>query len=240
MSDEERRSNLEGAFPGRRCAPGGVIRRVVATLLDMVVFCALSAALALPMLREAPRPEGVSAFEVMASAAGDVSWVSHASGTIGLVFALWWCYFLVGWGLIGGTPGKLALGLRVVDYRGRCPIGASRAALRLVAYVASSVTIVVGHSMVFFRRDRRALHDILAGTRVVRWRRRDLEAEDLAETRVESGSVAETAETESETVAETEAGKEGETAAATKSESETRKVTGAEARGNAAQTPNEP
>lgn len=174
MSEAPTSGACDQVFPGQDCVTAGPVRRILATLVDMVVFCGMSAVIAWPMLRDAPLPEGGNALDVMASAAGDVTWISHASGVIGLWVALWWCYFLVGWGLIGGTPGKLTFGLRVVDHRGRCPIGASRAALRLIAYVASSVTIVVGHSMAAFRADQRTLHDILAGTRVVRWRKKHI------------------------------------------------------------------
>jgi uncharacterized RDD family membrane protein YckC len=82
--------------------------------------------------------------------------------------ALWWCYFVVGWGLLGATPGKWLLGLRVIDHRGRFPIGVSRAVMRLCAYSVSALTFGIGHLIMLFRRDRCALHDLLAGTRVVR------------------------------------------------------------------------
>ena len=47
-------------------------------------------------------------------------------------------------------------------------IGLVRATLRLAAYSVSSLTLCWGHLLPLFRTDRRALHDILAGTRVVR------------------------------------------------------------------------
>jgi uncharacterized RDD family membrane protein YckC len=60
------------------------------------------------------------------------------------------------------------MGLRIMDYRQHCPIGPARALLRLAAYCVSSVTLEWGHFLILIRTDRRALHDILAGTRVVR------------------------------------------------------------------------
>jgi uncharacterized RDD family membrane protein YckC len=60
-----------------------------------------------------------------------------------------------------------AVGLRITDYRQRTPIGATRAAMRLAAYCVSSLTFEWGHLMMLLRSDRRALHDILAGTRIV-------------------------------------------------------------------------
>lgn len=158
-------------FPGADLPTAGVFRRIVATLVDMAVFLGLSAALFVPVIRSVPDlPPGEDILGTVSYLSGDAVWLGHTSGILGLWIALWWCYFLVGWGLIGCTPGKCLLGLRVVDHRGRCPIGASRAALRLVAYMASSVTLVAGHLIAAARNDRRTLHDMLAGTRVVRWK----------------------------------------------------------------------
>jgi uncharacterized RDD family membrane protein YckC len=108
----------------------------------------------------------------MARAVSDPRWIGHASSILGVWIALWFCYFVVGWGLLGATPGKWAVGLRITDYRQRCPIGPMRALLRLAAYCVSSVTLEWGHLMIMIRNDRRSLHDVLAGTRVVRKGRR--------------------------------------------------------------------
>ncbi len=48
----------------------------------------------------------------------DPGWIAHAAGILGLWIALWWCYFAVGWGLLGATIGKWVFGLRIVDHRG--------------------------------------------------------------------------------------------------------------------------
>jgi uncharacterized RDD family membrane protein YckC len=149
-----------------RCA--GAARRAVATLIDMLVFSGLSAAIVLPLASGIDWAARFSSLEDMTTALTNPAWLGHASGMLGIWIALWWSYFVVGWGLIGATPGKWLLGLRVVDYRGRHPIGAARAALRLVAYSVTSVTLGWGHLLIVFRRDHRGLHDILAGTRVVR------------------------------------------------------------------------
>ncbi|MCD4749355.1 MAG: RDD family protein [Thermoanaerobaculales bacterium] len=171
MSDEVSPQRTNDEFRGRDLPSASALRRLTATLLDMILFCGVCSAVAIPMLRAAPLSEGGSALDVVSAAAGDASWLGHAAGVIGLLFAFWWCYFLVGWGLMGGTPGKLILGIRVVDHEGRCPIGPGRAALRLVAYTCSSITLLGGHLLAVFRGDRRTLHDVLAGTRVVRWKR---------------------------------------------------------------------
>src|SRR5690606_36780709 len=63
------------------------------------------------------------------------------------------------------TPGKRALGLRVVDGEGR-RIGVARAALRHVAGALSWLSLNLGHALAALRPHRRALHDVVSGTRV--------------------------------------------------------------------------
>lgn len=67
------------------------------------------------------------------------------------------------------TPGQRALGLRVTDLSGR-RIGVSRALLRHVAGALSWLTLNLGHAMALARPRQRALHDYIAGTRLVQAR----------------------------------------------------------------------
>jgi uncharacterized RDD family membrane protein YckC len=151
--------------------PGGPLRRLIATLLDMGIFCGLCALLATPVTRAIHWTALPVNLQEVTDAVSDPTWISHASGVLGMWIALWWCYFAVGWGLFGATPGKRLCGLEIIDHQHRCPIGLTRGVLRLVAYSVSSFTFGIGHLMVVFRPDRCALHDILAGTRVVRRRK---------------------------------------------------------------------
>jgi uncharacterized RDD family membrane protein YckC len=64
------------------------------------------------------------------------------------------------------TPGKRALGLRVTDLQGR-RLDLGRAALRHVAGVLSWLTLNLGHALAAVPPRKRALHDYIAGTRVV-------------------------------------------------------------------------
>jgi uncharacterized RDD family membrane protein YckC len=148
--------------------PARGVRRAIATLLDMLIFTGLTALLMLPVARDIDWVEALASYDQFTDAVSDPAWISHAAGIIGLWVALWWIYFVVSWGKAGASPGKWLLGLRIIDYRQRYPIGFGRATLRLLAYMVSSLTLGIGHLLVLFRRDRRALHDILAGTRVVR------------------------------------------------------------------------
>ncbi len=65
-----------------------------------------------------------------------------------------------------GTPGKRLLGLRVHRLDGSRP-GLLRVAARHVAGALSWLMLNLGHAIVAWREDHRALHDLLAGTQVL-------------------------------------------------------------------------
>jgi uncharacterized RDD family membrane protein YckC len=69
-------------------------------------------------------------------------------------------------GHFGATPGKILIGAKIVMEDGS-PIGYGRALLRYLAEWVSAFSLGAGYLFVAFRPDRRALHDLLAGTRVV-------------------------------------------------------------------------
>ena len=75
-------------------------------------------------------------------------------------------YFCVFTMLGGQTVGKMATGIRVVDENDR-DVEPSRAVQRTLAALASVATVGIGFAPVLFAGDRRALHDRVAGTRVV-------------------------------------------------------------------------
>jgi uncharacterized RDD family membrane protein YckC/predicted RNA-binding Zn-ribbon protein involved in translation (DUF1610 family) len=93
------------------------------------------------------------------------TWGAALSGVYCLLTVFYYVYF---WGGRGATPGKSLLGLVVRDVDGATPIGYSRALLRLLGYVASSAVLGLGFLLILLSRDRRALHDRIARTRVTR------------------------------------------------------------------------
>jgi uncharacterized RDD family membrane protein YckC len=157
-----------GEVVPRAMKPAGLLRRLPATIIDMVVYCGICALLAYPVGTDVDWTVATADPALLLDSVSDPAWVAHAAGVLGLWIALWWCYFAVGWGLVGATVGKWIMGIRIVDHQGRTPIGLSRAFLRLAAYSVSSVTLGMGHLLILLRHDRRALHDVLAGTWVVR------------------------------------------------------------------------
>ena len=83
-------------------------------------------------------------------------------------------YVIVLHALAGQTIGKLVLRIRVVAADGGAPpFGVS--VLRFAGYLASLMPFGLGFIMAGLRADRRALHDLLAGTRVERMRLADEE-----------------------------------------------------------------
>ena len=135
--------------------PAGLQRRGAALIVDLIVVVilwAIGMQIASALARLAPR------FDLVAQAFGR---------TWQLVVPM--AYFVLSHGTGGQTLGKRLLGARVVD-EGGSPIGYIRALGRCVATLAAAIPFGIGLVVAGFRRDRRGLHDFLAGTRVVRTR----------------------------------------------------------------------
>jgi uncharacterized RDD family membrane protein YckC len=138
------------AVPGR---PAGVWRRAVALAVDVAVVLLV--------------------MRVGAGLAAGLAALAPGLHLPAQALALTWfhftpvAYFVLGHGTAGQTVGKRLLGIRVVDRDGR-PIGYYRALGRLLATVAAALPLALGLALAGLRADRRGLHDLLAGTRVVR------------------------------------------------------------------------
>ena len=84
-----------------------------------------------------------------------------------VAYALWWfTYMSASLAATGRTIGKALLGLLVVDADGTRLQG-RRAMLRSLAFPLSFLVFGVGFLIGLFRRDRRELHDLIAGTAVI-------------------------------------------------------------------------
>ena len=70
-------------------------------------------------------------------------------------------------GRYGATPGKMIAGLKIVREDGT-PIGYRLAALRFLAEIVSALIFYIGYIMIAFDDQKRALHDRLCNTRVIR------------------------------------------------------------------------
>lgn len=82
---------------------------------------------------------------------------------VGLVSALYFIGFEASrW---QATPGKRVLGVRVQSVQGS-RLGSPRTALRFFAGSLSWLSLNLGHALAGWRKDGRALHDLLSGARV--------------------------------------------------------------------------
>jgi uncharacterized RDD family membrane protein YckC len=71
------------------------------------------------------------------------------------------------WRLRGATPGKLAVGVRIVDARTGATPGTGRLVLRLLCYVLSAAPLYLGFLWIAVDRRRQGWHDKIAGTLVI-------------------------------------------------------------------------
>ena len=84
-----------------------------------------------------------------------------------------WAYFaLMESSELQATLGKLAMGIKVMDTSGG-RIGIARASLRFLAKSLSTASLMVGWIMAATTPRRQALHDVIAGTVVIRKERED-------------------------------------------------------------------
>jgi uncharacterized RDD family membrane protein YckC len=75
---------------------------------------------------------------------------------------------LIFWAERQGTPGKLVLGLRVVDAETGGVPAIGRLVLRYVGYLVSALPLGLGYLWVLWDRRKQGWHDKMAGTLVVR------------------------------------------------------------------------
>jgi uncharacterized RDD family membrane protein YckC len=88
-----------------------------------------------------------------------VSWVFPAAATV-----LFWLYR-------AATPGKMAIGARVVDARTGQPPSFNQSVLRYLGYFVSTFPLCLGLIWVGFDARKQGWHDKIAGTVVVRSKR---------------------------------------------------------------------
>lgn len=112
---------------------------------------------------------GIAAAILIPAVAGDDARIGVwlAAGAVVLYFVLAAAYYtLMESSSMQATFGKQALSLKVCDLEGR-RLSRGRALLRWFAALLNYLTLYVGWLMVAFGKERRGLHDRLAGTQVV-------------------------------------------------------------------------
>ncbi|MEH6635152.1 MAG: RDD family protein [Halioglobus sp.] len=128
--------------------------RVVATLIDTVFF-AIIIAIPLTLIY------GSNYWTAEETIQGFWDGVLYIAP---IIITVWfWTKYL-------GTPGKMALRLRVVDARTGQPISTPQAIGRYLGYYVSVFALMLGFVWVAFDKKKQGFHDKLAGTVVVKGR----------------------------------------------------------------------
>jgi uncharacterized RDD family membrane protein YckC len=68
---------------------------------------------------------------------------------------------------LGATPGKMALGLKVVRPGGG-PVSLGRAVGRYFAKMLSYIILCIGYIIIGFDSEKRGVHDMICDTRVIK------------------------------------------------------------------------
>jgi uncharacterized RDD family membrane protein YckC len=86
---------------------------------------------------------------------------------VAIAYGCWWfVYFAYSWAVSGKTFGMAVLGVQVVSREGAAA-GARRAIVRTLVFPLSFLLLGLGFVGILIDGERRALHDIIAGTAVV-------------------------------------------------------------------------
>jgi uncharacterized RDD family membrane protein YckC len=146
---------LRRDHPAARPHFGGAISRFVAYVVDLGVstgvFMVALAAIS---------------FAASIITGHAVSW-SRNDLPVAIAFVAWqFLYFGYSWAASGKTPGMALLGIKVVAADGT-EAGPGRGTIRALAFPLSFLLCGLGFTGIFLQRNRRALHDLIAGTAVV-------------------------------------------------------------------------
>ena len=141
---------------------GGFWIRYVAKVLDGIFLLIISAGICIGLYMA-----GIPAFKEIRQF-GNPQAMAAASfainGVLSLLSLVYTVFFL---GKFGATPGKMVCKLKVVLPNGS-PIGYGRAFGRVLAEILSQLVLYIGYIIAAFDSEKRALHDHICGTRVVK------------------------------------------------------------------------
>jgi uncharacterized RDD family membrane protein YckC len=98
----------------------------------------------------------------------DPSVISASVGLTGAILLVTLIYFPLFWATGGQTPGMRPFGIRVVRDRDGGRIGWGAAILRMIGFWIGGAAFYIGYIWVFIDGRRRAWHDLIAGTVVIR------------------------------------------------------------------------
>ncbi len=136
---------------------GGFWLRVVAYIIDAILLNIASTVISLVV--------GGGSMLMPDPTVDDIDFTGQ-----GITLVIGWLYFaLLESSERGATVGKMAVGLRVVTDQGK-RLGFGHATGRYFAKIISAIILGIGFIMVAFTERKRGLHDMIAGTLVVKTR----------------------------------------------------------------------
>jgi len=161
----------EGVPPVTGFRYGGFWLRLVGIFIDGVILAipvlilefVLAAALGMNVTRVGPNPSPDEVFAMLGPLMGLIGLVWLISMAIGVTYE---GFFL---SKFGATPGKMAIGVKVVRPDGS-GITIGRAVGRYFARMLSGIILYIGFIMAGFDPQKRALHDRICDTLVVKAR----------------------------------------------------------------------
>jgi uncharacterized RDD family membrane protein YckC len=146
---------LRRDHPAQRPHFGGTVSRFVAYAVDLGVSTGVF------MLALAAISFAASIFT-----GRSISW-NRGDLWVTIAFVAWqFLYFGYSWAASGKTLGMALLGVKVVAADGT-EAGPRRGTIRALAFPLSFLLCGLGFTGIFLQRNRRALHDLIAGTAVV-------------------------------------------------------------------------
>jgi uncharacterized RDD family membrane protein YckC len=152
----------EGVAPAMTVTYGGFWIRAVALLIDGIILFIVDTILQLALL-------GTTSTQMAANPA-DLGAAMSKIGFIWMIgMAVQCAYETFFIGKMAATPGKMAMGLKVVRADGS-PVDYGRAAGRFFAKILSGIILGIGYFMAGFDSQKRALHDMICDTRVIKSR----------------------------------------------------------------------
>jgi uncharacterized RDD family membrane protein YckC len=146
-----------------------IIDGIIIGIVYGIILTPILAAIGLGVASEAQNLEGLSEDEQAAAAMGMVGAIMAGVGTVILaVYIIQVLYYtFLESSKLQGSIGKLAMGIKVTDMEGQ-RISIGKAFLRSIGKLISQTIMYIGYIMAAFTEKKQGLHDIIAGTLVVK------------------------------------------------------------------------
>jgi len=138
--------------------PAGFGIRFLAYILDSLILSLLCVVVMIPAFL---------AVKALSQEAPGLALLVNLTASV-FVLVLSTAYIVVFWAKSGATPGKKILQLKIIREDGIEPLGYGKAFLRLLGYAVNNFTMCIGYLVILFNDEKKGLHDMIAGTRVVR------------------------------------------------------------------------